>query len=229
MFDILIHFKKVTSTMDVAREIYHWLSPPFIVISDAQTGGYGQYNRKWVSPIGGLWFTEVLKLKNHTALSLLMSMLIVRVLKRYIPKEIVKIKWPNDVYVNGKKVAGILTKLSGNLAFIGIGINVENDIDNSLSTIATSLSYFGTVDRLCLLRELLREESNLINLYEQKGFEPFVKEYNKNLIFLNKQIIVESEHIVRGKAVGTDENGNLLVSTDTFCVERISSGTVIKF
>jgi len=229
MFDVIVYLKTTSSTMDIAREISFWLSSPFLVISDIQTEGYGQYSREWFSPEGGLWFTEVLSLNKDTALSLLISVLVVRVLKRYIPKEMVKIKWPNDVYVNGKKVAGILTKLSGNLAFIGIGINVENDIDNSLSTIATSLSYFTKVDRLSLFRELLIEESDLINLYKQKGFKPFVKEYNENLIFLNKQIVVESKHIVRGKAIGVDEKGNLLVSTDSFCVERISSGTVIKF
>ena len=229
MFDVIVHLEKVTSTMDIAREMSFWLSPPFLVISDTQTGGYGQYNRKWFSPEGGLWFTEVLNLKNYTAISLLMSILIVRVLKRYIPKRIVKIKWPNDVYVDGKKVAGILTKLSGSLAFIGIGVNVENNIDYSIADIATSLSYFTKIERLQLFRELLREEDSLINCYKQSGFKPFVKEYNEHLIFLNKQIVVKSKRVVQGEAVGVNQDGNLLVKEGSSHIEKVSSGTVIKF
>ncbi len=215
--------------MDIAREMSSLLSPPFLVISDTQTGGYGQYNREWLSPKGGLWFTEVLNLKNYTALSLLMSILIVRVLKMYVPEEMVKIKWPNDVYINGKKVAGILIKLSGDLSLIGIGINVENSVNDSISKIATSLSYFAKVERFRLFRELLWEESSLINYYEQNGFEVFIEEYNENLVFLNKQIVVRSKHIVRGKAIGVDKSGNLLIDEGFSHIERISSGTVIGF
>ncbi len=229
MFGIVIHLKKVTSTMDIAKKVSYWLSPPFLVISDVQTSGYGQYNRKWLSPEGGLWLTEVLELKNYTALSLLMSILVVRVLEKYVSEEIVKIKWPNDVYLNGKKVAGILTKVSGNLSFVGIGINVENSVSGSLSNTATSLSYYTRVDRSQFLNKLLKEEDSLVSLYEQIGFRAFVKEYNKKLIFLNKQVVVKSKSVICGEAIGVDESGNLLINKGFSRVERISSGTVVSF
>ncbi len=229
MFDITIHLKKVTSTMDIAREVSYRLSPPFLVISEVQTGGYGQYNRKWLSPEGGLWFTEVLELKNYTALSLLMSILVVRILEKYVPEEIVKIKWPNDVYLNGKKVAGILTKVSGNLSFIGIGINVENSVSSSLSDTATSLSYYRRVERSRFLNKLLKEENSLISLYERMGFKAFVEEYNKKLIFLNKQVVVKSRSVICGEALGVDEMGNLLINKGFSRIEKISSGTVVSF
>jgi BirA family biotin operon repressor/biotin-[acetyl-CoA-carboxylase] ligase len=229
MFNMVIHLKKVTSTMGYSRRILQYLSPPFIVISEKQTGGHGQYNRKWESPVGGLWFTEVITLHSFDALSLVISIPILRVLKRYLSSQMVGVKWPNDIYVNGKKIAGILINIVGSVAFVGIGINVENSIPFSINKIATSMSYFVNIDKCSIFKEILQEEEKIISQYLQKGFSLFVNEYNNNLIFLNRTITIVAQREITGKVQGVDGTGKLLVETSSGHTEKISSGTVISF
>jgi len=137
MFKTIIYLKKTGSTMTVAKHLLSMLEPPFIVIAESQIFGHGQRNRKWLSQEGGLWFTEVFYTERILGLSLFISIPILRVLKKY--NQEIKVKWPNDLYLNDKKIAGILTKTSRNIAFVGIGINVENDIPDKAKKYAISL------------------------------------------------------------------------------------------
>jgi BirA family biotin operon repressor/biotin-[acetyl-CoA-carboxylase] ligase len=212
--------------MDIAKKISNLLLPPFVVISEEQSRGYGQMNRKWFSPLGGLWFTEVVNYKKVSALSLFFSVVIVQVLERRIQG--IKVKWPNDIYLNGKKLAGILTKVANNTATIGIGINVENNIPLEINNISISIKEITDLNRFDLLNEILKEQDELQKIFLSKGFFPFVNFYNSHLIFLNKKVIVESKGRIEGRAVGVNTEGALLVKTKNK-VETIFSGTVVKF
>ncbi len=226
MFDVIVHLKKTSSTMDVAREILPFLSAPFIVISEEQKSGYGQLNRKWFSPPGGLWFTEVFKFSLNEPLSLFTSVIIINVLGRYISD--IKVKWPNDIYLHGKKLAGILTDIANETAIVGIGINVENDIPDKIKGISTSLISCTSLDKYILFKEILAEQNKQWKIFMKEGFMPFMDFYNSHLIFLNKKIKIRSKSIVEGMVLGVNKNGALLIKTKSE-VESIFSGTVLKF
>ncbi len=213
--------------MEFAREVCKFLTPPFVVVSETQTSGYGQYGRVWESPIGGLWFTEVMNIPEKTAFSLFLSLPILRVLKS-LNVEGVSVKWPNDIYLEGKKLAGILTRIKGDTVFTGIGINVENSVPFSVSNVATTLKGKINISVPVLLEKILKTQSLMMEDYLKFGFKPFVKTYEENLIFLNKPVIVRSKAVFSGVVRGVNERGNLILKTHSGIL-TIESGTIIEF
>ena len=119
-----------------------------LVISETQTDGKGREGRSWVSPRGGLWMTLTLRPPSAQLLENIVNVAataVVGTLESFGVKGSV-IKPPNDVFCNGKKIAGLLadTVIQGNTfkVFLGIGVDVNNDFmeDASISRIATSVS-----------------------------------------------------------------------------------------
>lgn len=226
MFKTIIYLKKTGSTMIVAKHLLSTLEPPFIVIAESQISGHGQRNRKWLSPEGGLWFTEVFYTERILGLSLFISIPILRILKKYDQE--IKVKWPNDLYLNDKKIAGILTKTSRNIALVGIGINVENDIPDEAKKYAISLKELGNISKTKIFKEIKREEEKLLPVFSKNGFAPFKSEYEDHLIFMNKNITVKSKSIIQGKVLGVTNLGELIIETMSG-IEKIVQGTVLSF
>ncbi len=224
-FKTLIALRECDSTMNFARKISNFVEMPFIVTSEIQTEGRGQYRRKWSSPLGGLWITEVFGVENPVGLSTFMSIPIFRLIKRYSGD--VSIKWPNDIFIKGRKVAGIITEIVGNTAYVGIGINVENRVPEELNAIATSLSEHVKIKKELLLYELIKEEENLIGIFMKRGFSEFKEEYSKNLILLNKVIKIASQKKYVGVVTGITDRGELVVKTTQESV-IISQGTILS-
>jgi BirA family biotin operon repressor/biotin-[acetyl-CoA-carboxylase] ligase len=211
--------------MDLAKKLKNFFNPPFVLQSNIQRFGRGQYGRSWNSNFGGLYFTEVLSLEQILGFSTFLSIPIIRVLKRYVNS--VKVKWPNDIVVGRKKLGGILIEKS-DYVYAGIGINVSNKVSEEFKKISARLSDFSEVNELHLFYEILDEEENLINEFLRNGFKNFVNEYNENLIFLNDEIELESNNIYRGIVEGVGIYGELILKTRDK-VERIFSGTVLNF
>jgi BirA family biotin operon repressor/biotin-[acetyl-CoA-carboxylase] ligase len=222
----IIALKKTGSTMDIARQLLSFLEPPFIVLAESQTSGHGQRNRKWFSPKGGLWYTEVFYTEKILGLSLFISIPILRVLKKYNSE--IKVKWPNDLYLNGKKLAGILTKTSHNIAFVGIGINVKNSIPDEAEKYAISLKEARDVDVFKIFTEIEKEKEKLFPVFNKEGLAPFKKEYEDHLIFMHENIVVKSKNIMHGKVLGITNLGELILETMDG-IEKIAQGTVLNF
>ncbi|MGB9793734.1 biotin--[acetyl-CoA-carboxylase] ligase [Caldisericum exile] len=224
-FKEIITVFECDSTMDLAKKLKNFFNPPFVLQSNIQRFGRGQYGRSWNSNFGGLYFTEVLSLEQILGFSTFLSIPIIRVLKRYVNS--VKVKWPNDIVVGRKKLGGILIEKS-DYVYAGIGINVSNKVSEEFKKISARLSDFSEVNELHLFYEILDEEENLINEFLRNGFKNFVNEYNENLIFLNDEIELESNNIYRGIVEGVGIYGELILKTRDK-VERIFSGTVLNF
>lgn|GEM_PF-879170 len=225
-FNTIIELNKCNSTMSLADNASKFVTKPFVIRSDIQTEGYGQYGRKWFSPEGGVWMTQVFDLNNPQGLSTFMAIPILRALKKYSNR--VCVKWPNDVLLENKKIAGILTEIKGNTAFVGIGVNVSNAVHEELKEIANSLENISNIKPLEFFQELIDFEEPLIKEFITSGFSPFRQEYEENLIFMNKMVEVESKQRYLGKATGVSDIGELILETNDNIV-KISSGTVLNF
>ena len=149
-----------------------------------------------------------------------------RTLKRYIQD--VKIKWPNDILVENKKIAGILIEIKGNIAFIGIGINVENEIPDELKEIAISLKEKVCLSKNSIFNEIIKEQENLNDVFLKIGFKDFKEEYEKNLIFINKEVTIKNETTINGVVKGVTEDGELILKNKNNEI-KISHGTVISY
>ncbi|MGQ9855947.1 MAG: biotin--[acetyl-CoA-carboxylase] ligase [Fervidobacterium sp.] len=136
---------EVDSTNEFLKRNYKSFHDGAIVVAIKQTAGKGRMGRSWYSPEGGLWYSVLFKPKIHINLHVytkIFSIAIVEVLRKLKIKAY--IKWPNDIYYNGKKLCGILSEaVSVNdrvvAIIVGIGLNVNNDIPEELKDVAVSV------------------------------------------------------------------------------------------
>ncbi|MEJ5228735.1 MAG: biotin--[acetyl-CoA-carboxylase] ligase [Pseudothermotoga sp.] len=172
----IIWVATLPSTNQFLKENWQRLPNGTVVVAECQTAGRGRYNRFWHSPEGGLWFSILFKPRKQirpTFFTKLCSVAIVRALDSM--KVDVKIKWPNDIYHDRKKLAGILTEgvfeeNTLKAVIVGVGMNVNNDIPQELRHKAVVLSQIlsRNCDLKVLLKIILKQINHLLKRYWSK-------------------------------------------------------------
>lgn len=211
------------------------------IMAEEQTAGKGRRGRSWVSAKGdGIWssllLTPDIPPDRASMLTLLAGLAVVRAIKDVTGLE-GKIKWPNDVVIEGKKVCGILTEMSAQLDYInyvvvGIGINVnQSSMDDSVAHIAASLSMLSggsKVDRLGLLIALLQHFEELYESFLTKQSLSFIMDaYNAACINVGMDLKVEAYgEVSYGKGMRVDEEGRLIVRDSEGHDKAINAGEV---
>jgi len=230
-----------TSTNDMARKLAELgADEGTIVVSETQTSGRGRLHRKWISPIGGLWFSIILRpqLKPSAAskLTFAAGLAVAKTLHRLYDLE-VSTRWPNDVLANGKKVCGILADMSAsgqktNCVVLGVGVNANFEakaLPKELWENATSLKteLRRDINLELLFRTLLE---NLESTYLQsikKGSSSVLKEWKAFATFLGNQVKVtdENEEWV-GVALDVNVDGSLRLRLQDGTLKHIFAGDV---
>jgi BirA family biotin operon repressor/biotin-[acetyl-CoA-carboxylase] ligase len=165
-----------------------------VVISETQTNGRGRFDRKWFSPAGGIWMTIILqpdlKMQDLSKITLLTASSIAETLiKNY--KISLNIKWPNDLYFDGKKLCGILSESEkvGDKTYliIGIGINVNNNCDGKNENLnATSLKEITgkQINRNFLIAKILNKFEAQYTFYcKTMNFKGIFKKIENIMIY----------------------------------------------
>lgn len=202
-----------------------------ICIAECQTKGKGRLGRTWQSPFGqniylsALWpFAGDIAALN--GLSLVVGLALVKTLTSFNLPDL-KLKWPNDVYVAGKKLAGILIELKAETSanarvVIGSGINVNADCTDS--DWASVAEYAGNQNRNDIIVRYLKHLFEMLETFEQKGLSHFLDDYEAVDFLKGKSISVKhQDHVISGVAQGVDERGFLLLQTEGG-VQRFSAG-----
>lgn len=238
-------FDQVESTNDLA---YGYLSNPAIdmvaVLAETQTSGRGRRGRAWTSPKGaGLLMSIGLSYESSPALHyeewpLLASWALHRALTHVI-HENVHIKWPNDIVLNEKKLAGILTELSSSAnrrnLIIGFGINVNlrlEDLPEELRKKATSMFVeTGQMYNRNKLAALIIDEIQQLRKHVSHGlrFSDIHEEWVAHCQTIGRHVrIVQGRDLIEGVASSIDHSGILTVIDDTGTHHRIASGEIIE-
>lgn len=217
----------------------------FTLVAEEQTAGRGRLERKWFSPPAtGLWFS-VLFLPQHlkpaeaAPLTLVAAVATTRTLRKIYSLP-VQVKWPNDLLIGGKKVAGILTEMKGkgeNIEYLitGLGLNV-NQVKESfppeLRGGATSLYMESDIfkNRTLLLIELHQALLEAYRLFIQEGFAPFRETWKQFSINLGCKVKVSGPKgsVVTGKAVDLDDQGALVVQDKSNKLHRLHFGEILE-
>lgn len=226
------HFDEVTSTMDVAKDLARKHCPDFtVVVAERQTTGRGRMQRNWLSTEGGLYFTIVLRPPIPPVLSYRInyaaSMVLANTLRRLYPID-ARVKWPNDILVDGKKIAGLLAEMeaeSDRITYlnVGIGINVNNDPTVSEPGASSLKRILGKgISRKQLLSEFLdRFESRIVD----RPLNHVIPEWKACTVTLNRRVrIVTTHEVSEGIAMDVDDNGALILALDDGTVKRIMYG-----
>lgn len=232
----VLHLTSVSSTMDAARREAEDGAPHgLIVVADEQTSGQGRRGRRWVSPPGNLYVTIVLRPEtwNVRALAMIAPLAACEAIDDLTAVRS-RIKWPNDVLIEGRKVAGILidVHLAGDgvdYALVGIGINIALDPSRheEIRDVATSLAteFGGKVSRERLLAALL---NRFERFYLDAGRDDSIFEsWLGRLETLGRQVRIQFEDRVdEGIAEDVDLDGNLLLRRTDGSVIPVSAGDV---
>jgi len=152
-----------------------------VFTADFQSAGRGRLQHKWISPAGANLLMSVvlgvgeLPIETAALLPLVAGLAVLRAVEPFVRGKSVRIKWPNDVYVDGKKVCGILCERQGDNVIVGIGVNVrEQDFSEDIRARATFLGGTATVEavRDAVLDRLFAYYHTLV----QSGFDPIHRE-----------------------------------------------------
>jgi BirA family biotin operon repressor/biotin-[acetyl-CoA-carboxylase] ligase len=235
-------FKETTSTNDVVEKLAHdGVKEGVVVFAESQTKGRGRLGRKWISPARkGLWFSVLLRPnlppQEVTQLTVASAAALRRAIEltTSLPAEI---KWPNDILVRGRKVAGILTELKAEVdqvgyVILGIGVDVNlgaADFPTELRKLATSLKLEGgkTVSRPSLAVAALKELDSNYGKIRAGKFEEVADEWEKHCSTIGQSVVIRAgQRQVRGRAESLGEEGALLVRTDHGHLERVVGGDV---
>ena len=230
----IYHFNTLNSTQDKAKEFSKKGLNDIIIIADAQTKSRGRFKRKWHSGKGGLWMSILLKpddTKNLQYLTFAAAVAVVKSIKKITGVK-AKIKWPNDVHYNGKKLCGILTEgIFGreNHVIIGIGLNANQDnFSTDIRNIATSRKIISNKETSInhLSKNIINEFFKIYNnQYNKNKLKYILKSWKNYCDTINKNIIVISKNKkTYGKAIGIDNGCNLLLELESKKILKIMEG-----
>ncbi len=230
----ILTYERIGSTMDRARELAHKRAPEgTLVIAAEQTEGRGRLDRSWLSPKGSLSLSILLypSPEKLPRLSMIAGLAAAEAIEQVSSLK-ADLKWPNDVLVKGKKVAGILVE-SGvahgrHFAVIGIGVNVNLKLATcpEIAAIATSLSdeSGGEVDTPALLRALIdRIEALYLGFDDDATFAA----WRSRLATLGQQVRATSGNsAVEGVAVDVTPEGSLIIRQSDGILCTVVAGDV---
>jgi len=239
--------EEVGSTNELAFELARNGAPHgTVVIADSQTRGRGRLDRNWVSPKGvNLYISFVLRpgmrLADAPFITFSASIALVEAIGA-LGVDGAYIKWPNDVLINGKKVAGVLTEAEPdgdnvNFIVLGIGVNInmprqmiDEELGVEVAPSATSLmeAVGSEVDRTHFAALLIERVESCYGELVNLGTEHIAKEWTARCGMIGKRVeIVNDGEVIKGVARGINPHGYLMVKTDEGVMERVVAGDVV--
>ncbi len=225
------YFDTIDSTQNFAAKISkNTKENGTVIISQKQTSGRGRLNRKWISPKGGIWLSIILHPKFDITFTTLIPIAASLALSLAIEKTLKKkpqLKWPNDVTIIGKKVAGMLVDLSiesneiDNL-ILGVGINFKIDSKKLTKSLQSTERFYGVtsltktnekINPIKLVHSFLFELEKVLDLLEHKKPQSIIKGWTKRASNIGKiTTVITSDGKIKGKALKIDNDGALVLA-----------------
>lgn len=248
----IYHYKSIPSTQQLAisfAETNIKNENGTVILADEQYDGKGRGNKKWISPKGGLWMSLIIKpkieLNKINILPLIIAISVCEIINEISNLE-TRIKWPNDIVIDNKKIAGIIIDSSINASnidyiVIGVGINIVVDIlkinlflpsSDKLTQKVTSLQNEvkeKLIDRFILLKKLLeRIEYYLFLLQNEIDNTKIIESYKKLSNTLGKNIYVYGKDVKEFRAIAKDidSDGGLILKRENNILEKIYFGEI---
>lgn len=235
----LYYYQVIDSTNKSAKDMAHE-EEGTVLVAEEQSQGKGRLGRNWLSPKGkGIYMSLILKPNIEpikvSRITLIGAAAVNKALSNLGVKS--EIKWPNDILINGKKICGILTEMSGELnrvdyVIMGIGINVnldEKHIIEELQDKATSIKIQEgkTINRKELMANILNELEDLyLEFIDRDNIEKSIDICRKNSAMIGKEVrVIRGKEVRKGRAIDINNQGELIVEFPTG-KEKVYSGEV---
>ncbi|HYB68485.1 MAG TPA: biotin--[acetyl-CoA-carboxylase] ligase [Candidatus Acidoferrales bacterium] len=238
----ILFSEEVASTNEWAKKLAsRGALEGWVAIAETQTHGRGRLDREWISPLGGLWFSLILRPKQRLAKAAKLTYVGGLAVAETLHEEYglsAQTKWPNDVLVNGRKICGILGEASTmgkeiNYVILGIGINANFDAERVLpeSIRAGATSLETELNRRIQLEglfiRLLEKLEATYALYNRRGFSFILKQWKKYACFLGKEVEVRDRiEKTIGLAYDVDMDGSLILMLENGVFKHVFAGEV---
>lgn len=196
-----------------------------VLVAEAQSAGRGRRGNTWVSPFGSnLYFSLYWPLEQGIQAAMGLSLVVAIAVAELLETQYllpIQLKWPNDIYLSGQKLGGILVELAGQShaqcdVVIGIGLNIQMpsrsapDIHQPFTDLASHLT--GEVDRNGLVVAMQEKLCSLLQEFERLGFSAFVERFNQRNIWRDQLVQLSSATVMQtGLCRGVDQQGALLL------------------
>jgi len=226
----------VTTTMEIApRLIERGAETPLAVFADEQTAGRGREGRIWASPNRlGIYVTIALSDEIGSIAPTLSGLAAGLAIAMTLEKEYnglrgrIKLKWPNDILVDNRKVSGMLSEMEAeadrvSFVNVGVGVNVNNDPVPEVQTASSLKRILGReISRKWILVRFLDEFENEV---KDASFGNVISEWKRYTITLNQQVrIVTTRDVTEGIARDVDEDGALILELEDGSIKRVLFG-----
>lgn len=214
-----------------------------IIIAQKQTGGKGRAGRRWISPRGGIWFSIILRPKfeiSSTTLFPIASSLALSKAIEKIFKISPELKWPNDVTIKNKKLAGMLVDVtleSNTIQYmvLGVGINFDIDVKQIEKILKDTPNFYGVatlneqkkkVKPVQLVQEFLIELEKVYESLVNRQTKNIISQWTKRSSTIGRDVQVETIHgKIIGKAIRIDDDGALVI-TNANKEHRVIAGDI---
>jgi len=225
----LLKFKQVTSTQDVLRRLIK-NKKEIAVFAYRQTKGRGRHKREWFSPAGGLYLSVLIfPERNINSIPLISCLTVIETLKNLNFNNL-SIHWPNDVFLNNKKICGILCEKTDSAIICGMGLNVN--IRKFPVRLSNATSLYIETGRIHSIEKILNLcLKHFWNLYDALQNDTFsITQAYQYISGLGEPVEVKlsSRETIRGIIHSVDEDWSLLVRTNDGMIKRIYYGDVIR-
>ncbi|EYE87940.1 biotin--acetyl-CoA-carboxylase ligase [Fervidicella metallireducens AeB] len=236
----IFYYNSVTSTNIIAKELAeNGLEEGTVIIAEEQTLGKGRMGRKWSTPNGeAIAMTIILRpeISPFMAPSItpILAVSAVEALRKLTGFD-VKIKWPNDIVLDSKKLCGILTEMNSdmdmiNYIIVGMGLNVnQENFDDEIKEVAVSLKSFSGINfkRKIIIAEILNEFEKNYEIFKVKGISEFLDKLKEYSVLLGKRVkVISINNSFEGEAIDIDKDGSLIVKKDNGEITKVLSGDV---
>jgi BirA family biotin operon repressor/biotin-[acetyl-CoA-carboxylase] ligase len=236
----ILLFPEAASTNTLAMELAaKGAADGTVVIAETQTGGKGRLGRSWISPKGNLYISVILRpeIPPHKAplITLMAAVAVASTIRQRFDIQ-AGIKWPNDILISGKKMAGLLTEMRAEPdrvkhVVLGIGINVNMDIAELpvfLRKLSTTLSAETgkKIDRALFLQQFLAELDRWYQIFLKSGAAVIEAWEMFNATVGNRVAVSGPEEAFEGTAQGIDADGRLILKLDDGTVRQVAAGDV---
>jgi BirA family biotin operon repressor/biotin-[acetyl-CoA-carboxylase] ligase len=241
----VMHFEETDSTNTQALALFsndQKIETPYLVYAESQTSGRGRGRNIWWSQPGSLTFSVIVDMaelglspEQQPQLSLLTGLALLQTGQAVLPRADFAVKWPNDVYLAGRKLAGILTEVppqSNHHAVIGVGLNVNNQFQNAPpELLQTGISLADLSGQNHSRGEILKTFLQLLDefLLKLSQGEEALNQWPDYCLLTGKRVTIQAgPNEISGTCQGIDNSGALLLETDDE-LQRMLGGIVVSW
>lgn len=217
---------EIGSTNDYVKEILGNAPEGTVVVADVQSSGRGSRGRSWYSPEGGLWMSVLLKHHQNCLVSLIAGVAICETFSGYGIDT--KIKWPNDILLNDRKIAGILPEIVDENVILGVGINLNvrqfpDDLRDKASSIFIETKKH--LDHQSFYHNLCKSLDTYYSLLKKEEVDALLSKWREYTLMCGRDVRIElPDRLVIGKVLDIDHQGGLIIMRADYGIEHIIAG-----